>query len=614
MQDVDAPSGAAPPGGGDAFELPVVASPVAMLKVRGRHQDLGCELDPAHLELGEALGEDGSRSQVFAAEYHEPETGISHAVAVKKFPPARSPQELQSAHREIGVMYLASTRCRHCARCWGYTQDADGTLMLVMKRYEKSLNTKLRAMPNGRLPLADVQRYGALIAKAGIELHEQNVVMSDLKPANILLDEFDDIAIADFGISKLLKRGEKPDDGLHGTFNYMSPEAFDSESFGNVGTKSDIWSFACCIVEMVSGNRPWSGSQMSAICFKVTAARETPEIPSDLPEAVQNLLRACFAYDSSARPTFQDIYKTFAHPWKQPSPRAERQPGRDSATADAELLRLRHEEARWETQRKELICKVRRDACRIAELQNNVVEHQEVSEKLHEQLVLLVNSLKQQQTLPANVEMRASDPQRYAAELELQLAGCQDALKQCMRQKDVAKEMLRQESARTRQLTEEAAQLSEVQDRVRDMALHLAVQFKIAEAEVAKMCSQVADEGMAATSRYAEKVESTSRAASSRKPPGHPQTRAMANMRGLYTSDTTESEGIRETRDSCSSSESSELLKRPARELHLSTNAPSPILSQASTPMVSAQNSWDLAQVLAQHSWEASQVRSHGCA
>jgi len=353
---------------------------------------------------------------------------------------------------------------------------------------------------------------------------------------------------------------------------------------------------------------------MSAICFKVTAARETPQIPSDLPETVQNLLQACFAYDSSARPTFQEIFKIFARPWNRDSPAATRRQKGDTAIEDAELLRLRHEEARWETQRKELICKLRRDACRISELQKNVLEHQEVSEKLQEQLVLLVNSLKKQQTLPANAGMLASDPQRYAAELELQLAGCQDALKQCMRQKDVAKEMLRQESARTRQLTSEATLQRQMQDRVRDMALRLAVQYKIAEAELAKV---IEEEGIAACTRQSESAERTTRAASCRKPLGHAQLRAMTSVRGLYASDTTESESVRETRDSCSSSESSELLKRPTRELNLSTASPSaasPILSQASTPMVSAQNSWEVAQIVAQHSWEASQERKFGCA
>ena len=588
-------------------------SPVAMIKVRGRHRELGCELDPANLVLGEPIGEDGSRSQVFAAQYHEPCTGISHDVAVKRFPPARTQHELKNIHREVGVMYLASTRCHHCARCWGYVQDSDGALMLVMKRYNESLNSKLRAMPNGCLPLSHVQRFGLQIAKAGMELHAQNVVLSDLKPANMLLDEFDDIAVADFGISTLLKRGEEQDDGLHGTFNYMPPEAFDPESFGRLSTQSDIWSFACCIVEMVSGQRPWSGTQMSAICYKITSAREIPEIPSDLPLAVRNLLQACFAYDSSARPTFAEIHKVFAQPWVEAVARAA-VPSDDDAvisdiTENADLLRLRHEEARWDVQRKELISKVRRDACLIAEMQKNVVEHQEVNEKLQEQLVLLVNSLKHQQGQPSNAGALVSDPARYAAQLELQLAGCQDALKFCMRQKDVAKEMLRQESSRTSQLTCQVAKLHKQQDRMQDMALHLAVQTKLAEGEMSKLCHDVAAEKMLHLHLPSARHPSTmGRIRQARKP-----SMGAPVMRGLYGSDSAGEESVRDSRESSSSNESLELKR--ARELMMGggkfeslslmtptnmtsscASTPSPMLSQASTPMlVSSQNSWETA-------------------
>ncbi len=38
-----------------------------------------------------------------------------------------------------------------------------------------------------------------------------------------------------------------------GTFNYMSPEAFDPETFGGVSFKADSWSFACSILEMITG-------------------------------------------------------------------------------------------------------------------------------------------------------------------------------------------------------------------------------------------------------------------------------------------------------------------------------------------------------------------------
>ena len=55
-----------------------------------------------------------------------------------------------------------------------------------------------------------------------------------------------------------------------GTFNYMSPEAFDPEQFGGVGFSTDAWSFACTLLEMITGVKPWDGVKMAPIVRKVT--------------------------------------------------------------------------------------------------------------------------------------------------------------------------------------------------------------------------------------------------------------------------------------------------------------------------------------------------------
>lgn len=324
---------------------------------------------------------------------------------------------------------------------------------------------------------------------------------------------------------------------------------------------------------------------------------------------MRNLLQACFAYDSSTRPTFQDVHRVFSQPWVEDSVGVVR-----DATENAELLRLRHEEARWDVQRKELISKVRRDACLVADMQKNVVEHQEVNEKLQEQLVLLVNSLKQQRSQPSIGTANAPDLARYAAQLELQLAGCQDALKQCMRQKDVAKEMLRRESTRTRQLAEQVDQLHEIQDRMQDTALDLAVQSKIAEEEVAKMYSDVAAQDKASSlpgTRYTDRM---SRIRQAGKTYGHFTHSATGgpSARGLYGSDSTEVDSVRESRESSSSTDGADLLKR-SRELTIGSrfdslallsqaSTPSPMVNDSNTPTVfsqpvSAQNSWDSKEV-----------------
>lgn len=170
-------------------------------------------------------------------------------------------------------MALVSSRCHHCVRYWGWCEAADGAISLVMKRYEQSLNSKLDSMPKRQMPLQQVKRYGKQIAQALTELHSQNILFLDLKPSNILLDEFDNIAVCDFGISQ---RSGNQDTGIYGTFNYMAPEGFDRETYGNLSTKSDVWSFACCIVEMVTGRIPFSGTNMAAICFKVASMKKSP--------------------------------------------------------------------------------------------------------------------------------------------------------------------------------------------------------------------------------------------------------------------------------------------------------------------------------------------------
>ena len=62
--------------------------------------------------------------------------------------------------------------------------------------------------------------------------------------------------LADFGTALALGSEEthQTADELHGTFNYMSPESFDPEAFGHMTSKSDVWSFACLVFELATGD------------------------------------------------------------------------------------------------------------------------------------------------------------------------------------------------------------------------------------------------------------------------------------------------------------------------------------------------------------------------
>ncbi len=288
-----------------------------------------------------------------------------------------------------------------------------------MKRYQQNLCSKLQSKPGRRLTMEEVQKYGKQICIAVAELHAQNIVVADLKPQNILIDEYDNCVVADFGISTILSHGmeHRMSDGLHGTFNYMSPEAFDPETFGGVTTQTDAWSFACCIVEMVSGKRPWDNTSMSAICYKIATARESPTVPASLPRLVRDTLIACFSYDRIDRPSFPEIYRVFEKPWnlvgsasisldgQQPEGSM---PAHNVAQLVAQLRALEAEKEAWERERGELTREKQKFAMRLVKQDKELERQGAVCKQLHDQLQLVLDSLKEQQQQKRDARENAS--------------------------------------------------------------------------------------------------------------------------------------------------------------------------------------------------------------
>ncbi|XXG83069.1 hypothetical protein AAC387_Pa10g0918 [Persea americana] len=104
-----------------------------------------------------------------------------------------------------------------------------------------------------------LQKIAIGIAK-GIEyLHQgcdQRILHFDIKPHNILLDKNFNPKISDFGLAKLCSKGQSVVSMTHarGTMGYIAPEVF-SRNFGNVSSKSDVYSYGMLLLEMVGGRK-----------------------------------------------------------------------------------------------------------------------------------------------------------------------------------------------------------------------------------------------------------------------------------------------------------------------------------------------------------------------
>ncbi|KAI8922111.1 hypothetical protein DFJ77DRAFT_425175, partial [Powellomyces hirtus] len=150
-------------------------------------------------------------------------------------------------------------------------------------------------------------------------LHGKGIVHRDVKPANTLLGQEGQIKYVDFGASKIYKtqktvvvNGEA--NTLVGTPHYIAPEVITGEGLGRHGAQ-DIWSLGCCVLEMVTGRKPWSGLDNEwAVMYHIGIANRIPPLPepSQLSEPGIDFLKQCFTRPATQRPTAKELLE---HPW-----------------------------------------------------------------------------------------------------------------------------------------------------------------------------------------------------------------------------------------------------------------------------------------------------------
>jgi serine/threonine-protein kinase len=115
------------------------------------------------------------------------------------------------------------------------------------------------------------------------------VVHRDIKPENILLHE-DNAMVADFGIGKALSGGTITQTGMAlGTPAYMSPEQAGGDA--DLDGRSDLYSLACVLYEMLSGEPPFTGPTPQAVIAKrFVAPIPKVRVTRDVPEAVDDAI------------------------------------------------------------------------------------------------------------------------------------------------------------------------------------------------------------------------------------------------------------------------------------------------------------------------------------
>ena len=112
--------------------------------------------------------------------------------------------------------------------------------------------------------------------------HERHVVHRDIKPANLMLTADDTVKVTDFGTAKILQFGTvQQTTHVMGTPSYMSPEQVKGRA---VDGRSDIFSLGVMLYEMVTGEKPFPGQNITTVIYKIV--NEDPVAPRQLDPSI----------------------------------------------------------------------------------------------------------------------------------------------------------------------------------------------------------------------------------------------------------------------------------------------------------------------------------------
>lgn len=257
-------------------------------------------IENVHWQRGGILGR-GSFGKVHLGLNIEDGTLFAIKSIVLKSKEATSNEEVQTALQEL--LLLRSFRHENIVTYLGSSIE------------DSTINIFLEYVAGGSIA-SIIQKFGVIKEKlaknyakqilTGLDyLHSRQIIHRDIKGANILLDNKGFIKLSDFGAATTLKRmisNVNGKDLMKGTVYWMAPEVILNNGFGR---QSDIWSFGCTMIEMTTGNPPWSNidiykEQVSAL-FNIATMNQVPEIPRNLSTEARQFIGACLKRDPAER-------------------------------------------------------------------------------------------------------------------------------------------------------------------------------------------------------------------------------------------------------------------------------------------------------------------------
>ncbi|QCK86202.1 serine/threonine protein kinase [Phreatobacter aquaticus] len=172
-------------------------------------------------------------------------------------------------------------------------------------------------MPEAPFPAAEVARIGAAVATALADLHRQNVLHLDIKPANVIMRDDGTAVLVDFGLARHLRLPDLLAEQFRvpiGTAPYVAPEQV---LRARDDPRSDLFALGAVLYELTTGRQPFGDPKgMRGFRKRLWSDPIPPRaLRPDCPEWLQEIILRCLAVDPAERhPTAAQLAFDLSHP------------------------------------------------------------------------------------------------------------------------------------------------------------------------------------------------------------------------------------------------------------------------------------------------------------
>jgi len=276
--------------------IPATAHSIAGARAMEILTQLSRASETSQLQTGEVIGE-GGMGVIRAAT----QVALGRGVAVKTLKPERtSPSAALDLLREAWV--TGAIEHPNVVPVHYLQLDRDGVPVIVMKRIAGVEWSKLlgdAAEVDRRFGASDLLAWNLGILMSVLNAlryaHSRGVVHRDVKPSNVMIGDFGEVYLLDWGIAVSLV-----DDGsgrlplaahatvLAGTPHYMAPEMLGQPESPPISERTDVYLAGSVLFELIAGHPPHAGATATAVFASVILS--APTLPAHAPP---ELARIC---------------------------------------------------------------------------------------------------------------------------------------------------------------------------------------------------------------------------------------------------------------------------------------------------------------------------------